>query len=69
MKVIILAGGLGTRLAEETKVRPKPMVEIDWLIYLVDTDLKSATGGRIGRLRDLNFLFIRSLYGDGSCCP
>lgn len=28
MKTIILAGGLGTRLAEETVVRPKPMVEI-----------------------------------------
>jgi glucose-1-phosphate cytidylyltransferase len=28
MKVVILAGGLGTRLAEETSVRPKPMVEI-----------------------------------------
>jgi glucose-1-phosphate cytidylyltransferase len=28
MKVVILAGGLGTRLAEETLVRPKPMVEI-----------------------------------------
>jgi glucose-1-phosphate cytidylyltransferase len=28
MKVVILAGGLGTRLAEETVVRPKPMVEI-----------------------------------------
>jgi len=28
MKVVILAGGLGTRLAEETGVRPKPMVEI-----------------------------------------
>ncbi len=28
MKVVILAGGLGTRLSEETTVRPKPMVEI-----------------------------------------
>jgi glucose-1-phosphate cytidylyltransferase len=27
-KLVILAGGLGTRLAEETEVRPKPMVEI-----------------------------------------
>ena len=28
MKAILLAGGLGTRLAEETSLRPKPMVEI-----------------------------------------
>jgi len=28
MKAVILAGGLGTRLAEETNVKPKPMVEI-----------------------------------------
>lgn len=28
MKAVILAGGLGTRLAEETTVKPKPMVEI-----------------------------------------
>ena len=28
MKVVILAGGYGTRLSEETRIRPKPMVEI-----------------------------------------
>ena len=28
MKVLILAGGLGSRLSEETDLRPKPMVEI-----------------------------------------
>ena len=28
MKVVVLAGGVGTRLSEETVVRPKPMVEI-----------------------------------------
>ena len=28
MKVVILAGGLGTRLSEETRFIPKPMVEI-----------------------------------------
>ena len=28
MKAVILAGGQGTRLSEETTVRPKPMVEI-----------------------------------------
>ena len=28
MKTILLAGGLGTRLREETEYRPKPMVEV-----------------------------------------
>ena len=29
MKVVILAGGLGTRLSEETENKPKPMVLVD----------------------------------------
>ena len=28
MKVLILAGGFGSRLSEETSLKPKPMVEI-----------------------------------------
>ena len=28
MKVVLLAGGLGTRLSEETEIKPKPMVQI-----------------------------------------
>ena len=28
MKAVILAGGLGTRIQEETHLRPKPMIEI-----------------------------------------
>ena len=28
MKVVILAGGLGSRLSEESTIKPKPMVEI-----------------------------------------
>ena len=28
MKVLLLAGGFGTRLSEETDIRPKPMAEI-----------------------------------------
>jgi glucose-1-phosphate cytidylyltransferase len=28
MKIVILAGGFGTRLAEETEIKPKPMIEI-----------------------------------------
>jgi glucose-1-phosphate cytidylyltransferase len=34
VKVVILAGGRGTRLAEETDIRPKPMVEIGGLPIL-----------------------------------
>jgi glucose-1-phosphate cytidylyltransferase len=28
LKTVILAGGLGTRISEETTIRPKPMIEI-----------------------------------------
>ena len=28
MKVVILAGGLGTRISEESYLKPKPMIEI-----------------------------------------
>ena len=28
MKVVLLAGGLGTRISEESHLRPKPMIEI-----------------------------------------
>ena len=28
MKAVILAGGLGTRIAEESSSRPKPMIEV-----------------------------------------
>lgn len=130
MKVVILAGGFGTRLSEETALRPKPMVEIggkpilwhimntyaasglnefiialgykgdfikeyflnfyatnnditidlatgettvhdgnqpSWKIHLVDTGLRTQTGGRLKRLKkwlgkDETFMLT---YGDG----
>ncbi|MBS0208546.1 MAG: glucose-1-phosphate cytidylyltransferase [Planctomycetes bacterium] len=129
MKVVILAGGLGTRLAEESSLRPKPMVEIggkpmlwhimniysahgyrefliacgykgevikeyftnfrsrhndafielrtgvstivrpccpDWNVGLIDTGLKTMTGGRLRRLRDyLADGPFMVTYGDG----
>jgi glucose-1-phosphate cytidylyltransferase len=129
MKVVILAGGYGTRLSEETETRPKPMVEIGgkpilwhimkiysyygfnefiiccgykgyyikeffhhyylhqcdltidlkentisyhnssaepWKITLVDTGLKTMTGGRIKRIQPYigNETFLLT-YGDG----
>ena len=35
MKVVILAGGKGTRIFEETKIKPKPLIEIGNLPILV----------------------------------
>src|SRR5688500_2810134 len=37
MKAVILAGGQGTRISEETVVRPKPMVEIGGKPILMHT--------------------------------
>tara|TARA_B110000444_G_C18826716_1_gene590770 strand:- start:1399 stop:2100 length:702 start_codon:yes stop_codon:yes gene_type:complete len=108
MKVVILAGGLGSRISEYTKTIPKPMISINgkpliyyimehyakygfnefyialgykgeiikkyfhrkkvsnWKINLIDTGLKTMTGGRLKRLKkylgDETFMLT---YGDG----
>ena len=107
MKVIILAGGFGTRLSEYTKKIPKPMVTINnkpilihimehyfkygfddfyialgykgsfirnyfkrkkynWKINLINTGLKTMTGGRLKRLKKIigNQTFMMT-YVDG----
>mgnify|MGYP004484167081 CR=1 FL=1 len=133
MKVVILAGGYGTRISEESQVKPKPMVEIGgkpilwhimkeysyygfndfiicagykqyvikewfanyflhnsdvtfdythgrnemiihethlepWKVTIVDTGLKTMTGGRIKRIQNYvgNETFMMT-YGDGVC--
>jgi|TARA_B110001450_G_scaffold50691_1_gene47314 glucose-1-phosphate cytidylyltransferase len=107
MKVVILAGGFGTRISEYTKTIPKPMITVNkkpilihimehyakygftnfyialgykgqvikeyfknknfkWNINLINTGLKTMTGGRLKRLKKLigkeTFLMT---YGDG----
>lgn len=111
IKVVLLAGGLGTRISEETSLKPKPMVKIgskpilwhimkiydfhgiknfiiaggykidfikkffkknsaiiprDWNIKIVNTGLKTMTGGRIKKLYPLlkNDNFFLATYGD-----
>ncbi len=107
MKVVILAGGFGTRLSEYTKTIPKPMVQIkgkpliyhimkryaqygfkdfyvalgykgnvikdyfkknsfNWNVKLIETGLKTMTGGRLKRLSKYlqNETFLMT-YGDG----
>ena len=107
MKVVILAGGLGTRLSEYTHSVPKPMININnkpliyhimkhyakygfkefyialgykghviknffyknhygWKINLINTGLKTMTGGRLKRLKKYlgNDTFMMT-YGDG----
>jgi len=108
MKVVLLAGGLGTRISEYTKTIPKPMINIkgtpiivrimehyasfgfndfyialgykgnvikkffkkhkfpSWKIKLIDTGIKTMTGGRLKRLKEfLGAGTFMMTYGDG----
>ena len=53
MKVVILAGGYGTRLAEETKYKPKPLVEISGvpiLYHIMHHDAEHGRGSSVAGL-------------------
>ena len=75
MKVVILAGGYGTRLSEETEIKPKPMVEIGekpilWHImktyaYFGHNDFYVALGYKAEVIKDY-FLHYRTLNSNFS---
>lgn len=63
MKTVILAGGLGTRLAEETAVRPKPMPGATSILSTCTAPIDSST-------RDMPSLRSGETYwatGDDAC--
>lgn len=73
MQTVILAGGLGTRLSEETSLRPKPMVEIgDRPILQHIMEIYAGQGhrefvvalGYMGHMIKRHFMDWRSLGGD-----
>jgi len=74
MKVVILAGGFGTRLQEETTVKPKPMVEIGgWPILWHIMNIYAAYGykefivalgykGEVIKNYFLNYYYLRNSF-------
>ena len=77
MKVVMLCGGLGTRLREETEYRPKPMVEIGgrpilWHIMKIYahngfTDFVFCLGYRGNMIKEY-FLNYEAMNNDFSIC-
>ena len=55
MKLVILAGGRGTRLSEETTIRPKPLIEIVYASNLAYNENLL----KIWSKRFYNLLYIR----------
>jgi glucose-1-phosphate cytidylyltransferase len=70
MQVVILAGGLGTRLSEETAIKPKPMVEIGGKPILWHLLRTYAAAGfnefviALGYKQEIVKNYFRSLYAD-----
>jgi len=54
MKAVLLAGGLGTRISEETTVKPKPMIEIGYKPILWHI-MKSYSTYGVNEFNDANF--------------
>ena len=65
MKAVILAGGLGLRLAEETHLRPKPMVEVGGKAYSLahPQDIQPLRNQRIH-----NLLWLQGLHDQRIFC-
>ena len=75
VKVVILCGGLGTRLSEETKLKPKPMVNIgrpetkilsdNWTAVTRDKSLSAQFEHTIGITETGNEIFTLSENNTG----